>query len=270
MKNALKLNKKIGNKECNLLASWPGIGNVSLILANYIKDQLNMEEIGNIEPFDFFDPIGVMVKDNIIEAPQFPENKFYYWSNPKAGKDLILFISNEQPSAKGYEMAHCVLDASQKLKAKRVFTCAAAIAKIHHTEIPRVWGVATNAKLLDELKKYDVVLRGTLQIAGLNGLFLGAAKERDIEGICLLGEVPGYTTRIPNPKAALSVIHVLTKMLGISIDLEEMVAITKQSDEEMKKLAAEAMGEFITSYTKPVWPPEEEYEDEEEEEDEED
>jgi predicted ATP-grasp superfamily ATP-dependent carboligase len=66
MKNAIKLTKKTGNKECNLLASWPGIGNVSLILANYIKDQLNMEEIGNIEPFDFFDPIGVMVKDNII------------------------------------------------------------------------------------------------------------------------------------------------------------------------------------------------------------
>jgi proteasome assembly chaperone (PAC2) family protein len=269
MKNAIRLNKKTGNKECNLLASWPGIGNVSLILANYIKDQLNMEEIGNIEPFDFFDPIGVMVKDNIIEAPQFPENKFYYWNNPKEGRDLILFISNEQPSAKGYELAHCVLDASQRLKAKRVYTCAAAIAKIHHTETPRVWGVATNPKLIDELKKYDVVLRGTLQIAGLNGLFLGAAKEREIEGICLLGEVPGYTTRIPNPKAALSIVHVLTKMLGISIDLEDMVAFTKQSDEEMKKLAAEAMGEFITSYTKPVWPPEEDYEDEEEEEEDE-
>lgn len=33
----------------------------------------------------------------------------------------------------------------------------------------------------------------------------------------------------------------------------------------MKRLAAEAMGEFIDRYTRPVWPP-----DEEEEEDEED
>jgi hypothetical protein len=31
----------------------------------------------------------------------------------------------------------------------------------------------------------------------------------------------------------------------------------------MKKLAAEAMGEFIDRYTKPVWPPEEEEEEEE-------
>ena len=36
--------------------------------------------------------------------------------------------------------------------------------------------------------------------------------------------------------------------------------------QEMKKLAAEAMGEFIDRYTRPVWPPEEEEDIEEEEE----
>jgi hypothetical protein len=38
----------------------------------------------------------------------------------------------------------------------------------------------------------------------------------------------------------------------------------------MKKLAAEAMGEFISSYTKPVWPPEEEDDEDEDDEDEDD
>jgi hypothetical protein len=38
----------------------------------------------------------------------------------------------------------------------------------------------------------------------------------------------------------------------------------------MKRLAAEAMEEFITSYTKPVWPPEECEEGEEEEEEDDD
>jgi proteasome assembly chaperone (PAC2) family protein len=263
MRSAVKLYKEPHLKACDLIAAWPGIGNVALIVAKYIKDKLDVEEIGEVEPFDFFDPIGIMVKGNIIEAPQFPESKFYHWHNPTSGRDLILFISDEQPSFKGYELAGCVLDVSKKLKVKRVYTCAAAIARIHHAEKPRVWGAATNPKLLDILRKYDIILRGDIQIAGLNGLFLGVAKEMGVEGICLLGEVPMYTTRIPNPKAALSVLEILTKILDININLSELAKLAKESDEEMTKLAAEAMGEFIDRYTKPVWPPEEEEEEEE-------
>ncbi len=271
MKNPIVFYKEPRPKACDLIAAWPGIGNVSLIVAKYIIEKLDAEEVGEVEPFDFFDPIGVMVKDNIIEAPQFPESKFYYWHNPKSDRDIVMFIGDQQPGFKGYELAHCVLDVAQKLKARRVYTCAAAIARIHHTEQPRVWLAATDPKPIDELKNYDVILRGDIQIAGLNGLFLGVAKERGLEGVCLLGEVPMYTTRIPNPKAALAVAGILTKILGIDIDLSGLAALAKESEEEMKKLAAEAMGEFIDRYTKPVWPPEEEEaEDEEEEEDEED
>ena len=268
IKNPVRLYKKPRPKACDLIAAWPGIGNVALIVARYIKNKLNAEEIGEIEPFDFFAPIGVMVKGNIVEAPQFPESKFYYWQNPNSDRDIVMFIGDEQPSFKGYDLANCVLDVSQEFKVKRVYTCAAAIARIHHTEQPRVWGAATKPELLDELRKYDIVLRGEVQIAGLNGLFLGAAKERGVEGICLLGEVPSYTTRIPNPKASVAVVDILSKILGIDIDLAELAEVAKESEEEVKKLAAEAMGEFIDRYTRPVWPPEEEDEDENDEEEE--
>ncbi len=267
MKDPIKLFKKSEHRECDLIASWPGIGNVSLIITKYMKEKLNAVEIGTIEPFEFFDPIGVMVKDNIVEAPQFPESKFYYWRNPDSERDLLFFISDEQPSSKGYELAHCVLDIGKKIKIRRIYTCAAAIAKIHHTELPKVWGAATNQNLIEELKKQaDIVLRGDIKIAGLNGLFLGVARERGMDGICLLGEVPMYATRIPNPKAALAILDMLLKILKIEIDLSDLSVMAKHADEEMKKMAAEAMEEFITSYTKPVWP--QEYDEEDEEEDE--
>jgi proteasome assembly chaperone (PAC2) family protein len=268
-KSAIKLHKEPKAKDCDLFASWPGIGNVSLIIAKYLRDKLKAEEIGTIEPFEFYNPIGVMVKNNIVEAPQFPESKFYYWQNPATDKGLLMFIGDEQPGAKGYELANCVLDIGKKLRLNRVFTCAAAIARIHHTETPRVWGAGTNPALIEQLKKYDIVLRGDIQIAGLNGLFLGVAKERAIDGICLLGEVPMYTTRIPNPKAALAILRIMAQMLTIDIDLTELAAVAKQTDEEMKRLAAEAMEEFITSYTKPVWPPGEAADEDEEDDDEE-
>lgn len=260
MKRDIKFYKEPHPKVCDMVAAWPGIGNVSFIVAQYLKDKLQAEEIGEILPFNFFDPIGVVVRDNVIETPQFPESKFYYWRNPVSDKDIVLFIGEEQPGFKGYELAQCVLEVAQKFKVSRIYTCAAALARIHHTEKPKVWGVATDKKLIEDLKKYDLVLRGDLHIAGLNGLFLGVAKERDMKGICLLGEVPTYATRIPNPKASLAILEILTKMLGIDIDLSGLVSLAKQAEEEMKRVAAEAMGEFIDHFTKPLWEQKEEEE----------
>jgi proteasome assembly chaperone (PAC2) family protein len=271
MKKLVKFHKEPRPRACDLLAAWPGIGNLSLIVTRYLREKLEAEEIGEIEPFTFFDPIGVMVKDNIVEAPQFPEGKFFYWHNTAGKKDILFFISDEQPAYKGYDLANFILDISKKFKVQRVYTFAAAIAKIHHTEQPRVWGVATDTSLVAFLKKFDIVLRGRLQIAGLNGLLLGVARERSMEGICLLGEVPSYTTRIPNPKAALAVLKILLQVLELEIDLSELAKIAEESDQQMKRLAAQAMGEYIDRYTRPVWPPPEdegEFEDEEEEEEE--
>jgi len=247
-----------------MLAAWPGIGNVALIVATYLKRKLDFKELGEIEAAYFFDPIGVMVKDSVVEAPQFPQSQFYYWKNSGGGNDIILFIGEDQPATKGYELANCVLDLALRFEVKRIYTCAAAITRIHHTEQPNVWGVATSHEVTEGLGKYDLLQRGNLQIAGLNGLLLGVTKERDIEGVCLLGEVPAYATRIQNPMAALAVLRVLSTMLGLKVDMDELAQMAAETKERMKQVAAEAMGEYIEHFTTPIWEQGEE-EDEEEE-----
>jgi hypothetical protein len=53
--------------------------------------------------------------------------------------------------------------------------------------------------------------------------------------------------------AALAVLKVLTKMLDIEIDLAELAEIAKETAERMKQIAAEAMGEYIDHFTRPIW-----------------
>jgi proteasome assembly chaperone (PAC2) family protein len=265
MNNLVKLYARPKLKSPNLLAAWPGIGNVSMLVASYLEKKLDFKRLGTVEASRFFDPIGIAVQNNVVEAPQFPQSRFSYWKNEGGNSDIILFIGDDQPSSNAYELANCVLDVGLKFQAKRIYTCAAAITRIHHTEQPRVWGVATVQRLTDELREYDLVQRGNLQISGLNGLLLGVAKERNIEGICLLGEVPGYTTRIQNPMAALAILGVLPKMLGIEIDTSEMAQMASETRDRMKQIAAEAMGQYIDQFTEPIW----EYGQEEEEEEEE-
>jgi hypothetical protein len=257
-----KLRRHPRPRSCSLLASWPGIGDVSITAAKYIVEKLNAVEIGEIEPVNFFEPVGVTVKQNVVESPRFPESKFYYWQYPKASKGLLIFVGEEQPAFKGYELVNCVLDVAQRFKVSRVYSCAAAVTRIHHSEEMKVWGAATDPDLVDELGKQNVILRGNLRIAGLNGLVLGMAKERGMEGVCLLGEVPSYATQIANPKASLAVIGILTKMLGITLDLAELGHLAERVDEEMDRIAKRVTAEFIDQFTEPIWEQDEEEEEE--------
>jgi proteasome assembly chaperone (PAC2) family protein len=261
MSDIIKYTARPRLKTPNLLAAWPGIGNVSMIIANYLKSKLPFKQLGYLEPSHFFDPIGVLVREDIVDEPSFPQSDFYYLKNPDKGSDLILFIGDDQPSSKGYELAHCILDVGEKFNAERIYTCAAAITRIHHTEPPKVWGVATSHLLSADLKKHNLEHASNLQIAGLNGLLLGVAKERDTDGICLLGEVPVYASRVPNPMAALSVLKVLTQMLEIKVEFTDMSKMAVEASERIKQVAAQAMEEYIDYFTEPIWERGEEEED---------
>jgi proteasome assembly chaperone (PAC2) family protein len=263
MKGIVKFHARPKFQTPNMLAAWPGIGNVATIIANYLKSNLNFKELGIIEASLFFDPIGVLVKDNLVESPTFPQSTFYYYKNEGHASDIILFIGEDQPASKGYDLAKVILDVAERFQVRRIYTCAAAMTRIHHTEPPKVWGVATNPKVNRSLQSYHLEQSNNLQIAGLNGLLLGVAKERGMDGICLLGEVPVYASRVQNPMAALAVLKVLTTMLEIKIDLADLAKMAVEAGERIKQVAAQAMEEYIDYFTEPIWERGEEDEEEE-------
>jgi predicted ATP-grasp superfamily ATP-dependent carboligase len=91
------------------------------------------------------------------------------------------------------------------------------------------------------------------------------AKEREIDGVCLLGEVPVYAGRVPNPMAALAVLKVLSNILGIQVDLADMSKMAVEASERIKQVAAQAMEEYIDYFTEPIWERGEEIDDDDEE-----
>lgn len=265
MKGLFKMRARPKLKSPDMLAAWPGVGDVAMIVANYLLRNLDFKELGEIEASNFFDPIGIIVRGGVVEAPQFPQSRFYYWKNRGEGHDLIVFIGDDQPAAKGYELAQTVLDVGLRFQVGRVYTCAAALSRMHHTEQPRVWGAATDPAVVEGLEKHGLLPGGNFQIAGLNGLLLGVARERGIEAVCLLGEVPQYASQIHNPMAALAVVRVLASVLGIEVDTAELVRVAAETNARLKEMAAEAMGNYIDYLTMPIWEQGEDGEDEEEE-----
>ncbi|MBW2624401.1 MAG: PAC2 family protein [Deltaproteobacteria bacterium] len=235
-----------------LIAAWPGVGNVASIAATYLKDKLQAEELGELEPAGFFDPGGVFIKDNLIDTPGFPDSKFYYWKSEGQGNAIIIFIAEAQPASRAYDYAGTVLDVAGKFGVNRVYTIAAALTE-HHPEQPRVLVAASSQELLDQLKSPDVVMAGDFYIAGLNGLLLGAARERGMEGIAFLGETVKYAAKVANPRASLEVLKVLTGFIGINIDLTELEDYADGMEKQIKHIGNEMKREFLQNFTKPIW-----------------
>lgn len=158
----VRLYKEPKLEKPDLIVGWPGIGNIGIIAVDTLRDQLQAEELGEVEPWDFFYPRKVSIRNSLLMDLEFPTNKFYYQRTE--GKDLIFFVGEQQPAEgegsyskgeKAYQMANLVLDVGLKFGCQRVYTSGACVSIIHHQMKPRVCAVAGSERLIGEVKKYQ-------------------------------------------------------------------------------------------------------------------
>mgnify|MGYP001102378948 CR=1 FL=1 len=243
-----KLNKPV------LVAAWPGVANVALEAANYLKDRLNAEEFAEIEPTSFFDLSGVYVEKNLVQPPRLPQSKFFFWKrdDQAAGGDLIIFTGEAQPSLKSQEFANLILDFAYGLGVREIYTFAAALIS-NLPEKPRVWAATTDIESLHDLESQGLVLKGDFYIAGMNGLLLSIARERGLKATCFLGETPRFLSEMRNPIASQSVLEELTRLLKLDIDMTELANMADQMREQVDEMVKESRRQFIKDFTVPLW-----------------
>ncbi len=235
--NTLKIKRRVQLKKPYLIVAWPGMGDVAYKAANYLVEYLKAEELASIEAEGFFYLTGSVITSGILETPQLPESKFYFWKN-KAGKnDLIIFLSNAQPDlSKADIYSREILKLANKFMVETVVSFASMPQATDHTQDSRVWFAATDKKIKESLKKYNFSSLEDGQISGMNGLFLGMAKKAGLKGFCLLGDIPLYTIQIENPKASAAVLEGLGKILNIQIDAQPLREQAKIMENEINKL----------------------------------
>jgi uncharacterized protein len=233
----------------DLVAVWPGIGNIGLIAINTLRGQLNAEYFGEIEPWEFYYPNKVSIKSGILQDLEFPYCRFYFYKT-RDKKDILFFVGEEQPSdgervyaegPKAYHIANLVLDVAEQFGCRRVYTSGAAVSFTHHELRSRVWAVTSQPVLTREVKSFDnTILMSEIEgrtekgsITGLNGLLLGLAKKRGFEAICLMGEIPDYLSGVPfpYPRASKSVLEVLSRLLKVEVDYQQMDELTLEIDD---------------------------------------
>ena len=219
-----------------LVVGWPDIGYVGIKAINYLKEKLGAQEFAEIELYDFSLMPQSLVNDGVLEALEFPRSEFSYWINERSEQDLII-LRSDIPTYRQHELGNLILDMAQEFGVKRVYTMGGLYARVHHTAIPGVLAVINSADLKTFVQEHDVDpgidYHGP---SSMNGLLIGVAKERGVEGISLWGQVPHYLGEMPNPGIAQAVLKVLTQMLAVDIDFGEIEAESRYTEGRIGKM----------------------------------
>jgi uncharacterized protein (TIGR00162 family) len=212
-----------------LVCGLPGSGFVGKLAVEHLAKELSAELFAVIYSYNF-PPQAIVRPDGTLDVLK---NELYYWTS-KDSNDLILYTGDSQPITPDadYEAADRILEVAQKLGSKKVYTLAAYITG-GFVKQPKVYGAATDSSTIAELKKHGVILMTEGSITGMNGLLVGLAKVRGMQGVSLLGETSGY---IVDANASKAVLDVFTKMVNIEIDMTSLAQRAKNTESVVKTL----------------------------------
>ena len=219
-----------------LVAVWPGMGHVALNAGYYLLAKLGMDVAAELEAGDLFDIDHVEVKGGRIQPARRPRNRFFVWNDPRGERDLVVFLGEAQPPIGKYPFCRQLVSFAKDLGVERVLTFAAMATRMRPEARSRVYGAATDAEGVQELKRLELELVEEGQISGLNGVLLGVAADAGLPGACLLGEMPHLFAQLPFPKASLAVLEVFTTMTGIELDFGELAEQARVVEEQLGEL----------------------------------
>ena len=237
MNSEIKVIKQIAPTDLVLICGLPGAAYIGKLSIDYLVQQLKAEPIGEIYS-QFFPPYVIIKEDGLVELMR---NDLHYVQDA-TGKDILFLSGSAQAfSPEGqYEITEKVLDWAIEKGLKRVYSVAALVTD-RDFAAPNVFATATSTLLLEEAKSRGAQVLDHGIIGGENGLIMGLARKKGIDGICLLAETHGYQTPtgeyVIDPRASKAALVVLTQFLGIKVDMELMDKQVAQMDEAIAKMA---------------------------------
>ena len=214
----VRLYEKPQLREPFLIEGLPGIGLVANLATSHLIKELDASLFGEILSSSFQD-VAITTAEGGFNSPI---GKLYCHKGKSGERDLILLYGNTQAlTTRGqYELCWRILEAVQELGCKQVITLG-GYRPGREVREPKIYYAASHLETARELKKLGAeVLSG--QILGVAGLLIGLCKLREMKGFCLLAETPGES---PDKAAAREILKVLTKVLGLDLDLSKDIAI---------------------------------------------
>jgi proteasome assembly chaperone (PAC2) family protein len=203
-------------KDIVLISSLPDMGRVGGLVTEHIAKTTSAKDAAKII---LTDKPWVNHNDGLIEIPS---DEYKLLVDEK--NSLVIFTGENQPqeSAAVFELVNFVVDMVQKWGKIKMIISTGGYIPLQKSGGDSVHGVATSAKLLEMLKSHNVKMlsNDVKSITWFNGLVLGAAKSKNIDGIGLFGEI--YDAETPQHRAAKNIINRIEKIIKVQINTDEL------------------------------------------------
>jgi hypothetical protein len=187
----------------------PGFGNVGRIAAHLLIKYCGAKPFAELYSPTFPDYVSVSSKGTC----QLPRYEFYSATIDKT--NFVIMSGETQPSFDDvlahYEICGEIVNYVEKLGCRFIIT----IGGVPITEEKaQVYVAATSPRLAAEFMEKGAVIYSRGKIVGGTGLTLALAKERGLEGVCLLGATAGFES---DKGAGMLAFKFLMKALGKEI-----------------------------------------------------
>jgi hypothetical protein len=208
-----------------MVAAWPGMGYLAKISADYLRRRIRAAPFAEIKYYH-----NVLVYNN-GKADLAPIRHKLYASKEH---NLVICVGDAQPSIpeESLRLAERITEFALDLGVRRLYTMAAYPNDVYET--PEVYGIYTDESMKTELEAAGVkILESEGAVNGLNGVLLGVAKMRGIDGVCLMGDIT--YANVPQHLASKAVVEKLAALLGLEVDTEQLRIRAQRIDASIRK-----------------------------------
>lgn len=211
--------KRVDVEGAIVIDGFPSVGLVSSIVANYLIDTLQMEQIGIVDSPQF--PTVSLVRNGI---PQHPVRIYAGRSSPgQAGKGvdkLVAFVSEFHPAPSVIQpLANAILEWAQEQRCSMLVSPEGLVvegptpgrtAKGRGLGSMKVYGVASTRKARELYIEPNTVPFVEGVITGIAGVLLNEGRRRGFDVLTFLAEAH---SDYPDARAAAKVIETINRFL---------------------------------------------------------
>jgi len=183
----IRIIRHIKLKEPILIAGFPGIGDIGILVTKMLIELSRGELFGELYSPIFQDYVFID-KNGICHPPRY---EFYA---VRKGRNMIILTGDGYPALEDipghYEFCSDLLDFIERLGCKFIITMDGVVMPLSREEI---FVAATSKEMLSQYTELGATPYGNKRIIGPAGLLLGLAEKRGLEGACLIVSTLGYS-----------------------------------------------------------------------------
>ena len=178
----------------------------------------------------------IRIEDGLLKEHHFPDNQFFYWVNPNADNDLILFLGTE-PNLNWGEYAEGILGIAKEFAVARIYFLGGVLDKVPHTREPGVSCTCSSPELKEEMQRYSMQFSNYEGPGRFATTLLHICQQRGWQMVNITTRAtyyPEFNIVIPhNPKAIRAVVRRLNHLLRLNLDLYDLDREAEEFEEKL-------------------------------------